>query len=93
MRVYMEHDRKCIDVPGSCVGLWNGKKKEMVGTGEKGQRRDTYYLGQCVQASHKPLCFIRTWPNVHGSVLRSLISLGKKYRGRFCKNRRRSGFQ
>lgn len=70
------------------------KEKENDRNREKRQRKDTYYLGECVHVSHKLLCFIRMWPKVqHGGVLWSLISLGQKYRGRFCKNRRRSGFQ
>lgn len=53
---------------------------------------DTYYQGECVHATHKPLCFIPARPKVHASVPRSLISPVEKYRGRFYKNRRRSGF-
>ena len=70
------------------------QKREIGRGGRKKEGRDTYCLGKCVHASHKPVCFIRGWAK-STRCCSAIVNFtrGEKYRGRFCKNRRRSGFQ
>jgi len=76
-----DEDTKSIDYTSH-----NQKRKTSGNSGEKEGR----VLRECVvYANRKPLCFIPA--KVRSGVLRSLILLEEKYRGRFYKNRERSG--